>query len=153
MPSSSSSSENIDSQPSQNTDSQNPDLQTLVSEPWDSRRLAESSYDQGVEAMSRGELDAAIAGFRASLAADPGFSDASHGLIHALKSANRLDEAVEVTQALIAADPDDTLAHTSLSILYQHQGKIPEAEAAGLRAKVLGWKQQLREQTPAEDGQ
>jgi tetratricopeptide (TPR) repeat protein len=117
----------------------------------DARGLAESSYDQAVEDMSRGELDAAIAGFRAALAADPSFSDASHGLIHALKSAGRLDEAIAVTQAVIAANPDDTLAHTSLSILYQHQGKIPEAEAAGLRAKVLGWKQQLREQAPAED--
>jgi tetratricopeptide (TPR) repeat protein len=130
--------------------SPSPDSSSLVT---DARRLAESSYDRAVEDMSHGELDAAIAGFRASLAADPGFSDANHGLIHALKSAGRFDEAIAVTQALIAANPDDTLAHTSLSILYQHKGKIPEAEAAGLRAKVLGWKQQLREQTRAEDGQ
>lgn len=101
--------------------------------------------------MSHGELEKAIAGFRASLAADPDFSDATHGLIHALKNAGRLDEAVEVTQALIAANPDDVLAHTSLSILYQQQGKVPEAEAAALKAKLLGWKHQLREQPAPED--
>ena len=48
-------------------------------------------------------------------------------------------------EKLIAANPDDVLAYTSLSILYQHQGKIAEAEAAATRAKLLGWKQQLRE--------
>ena len=66
-------------------------------------------------------------------------------------ASDELDEAVAVTQALIASDPDDTLAHTSLSILYQQQGKVPEAEAAALRAKLLGWKQQLR-QEPAVEG-
>lgn len=118
----------------------------------DSRRLAESSYDRAVEALSCGDGDAAISGFRAALAADPGFTDATHGLIHALKNAGRVDDAIEVTLALIAAEPEDTLAHTSLSILYQHQGRVPEAEAAALRAKLLGWKHQLREQPKHEDG-
>jgi hypothetical protein len=36
------------------------------------------------------------------------------------------------------------LAYTSLSILYQRKGLIEEAEAAALKAKLLGWKQQLR---------
>ncbi|MBB6146551.1 Tfp pilus assembly protein PilF [Silvibacterium bohemicum] len=118
----------------------------------DSRRLAEISYDRAVEELAQGDVAAAISGFRDALTADPDFSDATHGLIHALRLAGRLDEAVEVTQALIAAHPDDTLAHTSLSILYQHQGKVPEAEAAALKAKLLGWKQQLREQAAAEGG-
>jgi hypothetical protein len=38
------------------------------------------------------------------------------------------------------------LAHTSLSILYQHKGMIPEAEAESLKAKLLSWKIQLRQQ-------
>lgn len=131
-------------------------MKVMSSPPYsaaESRRLAESSYDRAVEDLARGELAAAISGFRTSLLADPVYSDAAHGLIHALKGAGRLDEAIEVTQALIARDPDDTLAHTSLSILYQHQGRIPEAEAAALRAKLLGWKQQLREQPAREDAQ
>jgi len=118
----------------------------------EARRQAEKRYDRAVEDLAGGDVDAAISGFRASLASDPGFADAAHGLIHALKAAGRLDEAIEVTRALIEADPDDTLAHTSLSILYQHQGRIPEAEAAALKAKLLGWKHQLREQPPGEDG-
>lgn len=117
-----------------------------------SRALAEELYHDAIERMVEGDSRAAIEGFRASLAADAEFRDAAHGLIHALKHAGELDEAVRVTQDLIARDPDDVLAYTSLSILYQHQGKIAEAEAAGLRAKLLGWKQQLRE-GPGSGGQ
>lgn len=109
------------------------------------RQKAEDHYHAAVESLADGDLEAAIRGFRASLEADPAFADAAHGLIHALKDAGRYDEAVAVTQRLIAADPDDVLAYTSLSILYQHQGKIAEAEAAAMRAKLLGWKKQLRE--------
>ncbi|WP_446744134.1 tetratricopeptide repeat protein [Silvibacterium acidisoli] len=105
---------------------------------------AETLYHQAVDRMADGDIEGAIEGFRHSLASDPAFADASHGLIHALKHAKRYDEAVEVAQSLIAADPDDVLAHTSLSILYQHQGRIPEAEAESTKAKVLGWKLELR---------
>jgi hypothetical protein len=38
------------------------------------------------------------------------------------------------------------LAHTSLSILYQKKGLVPEAEAEANKARILGWKHQLREQ-------
>ena len=106
--------------------------------------LAEDFYDAAIDRMAEGDYGAAIEGFRASLAADSAFRDAAHGLIHAFKGAGQLDEAIRVAQQLIADDSDDPLAYTSLSILYQHQGKIAEAEAAGLRAKLLGWKQQLR---------
>lgn len=111
-----------------------------------SRLFAEELYDAAINRLVEGDLRAAIDGFHASLAADAAFRDATHGLIHALKSAGDLDEAIALTEQLIAADPDDVLAYTSLSILYQRQGKIPEAEAAATRAKLLGWKQQLREQ-------
>jgi Flp pilus assembly protein TadD len=72
--------------------------------------------------------------------------DAMHGLIRALQEQGDLDGAVAVAQSLLQLDPEDPLAHTSLSILYQHKGMIAEAEAEGLRAKLLGWKKQLQQQ-------
>jgi hypothetical protein len=36
------------------------------------------------------------------------------------------------------------LAYTSLSVLYQKKGMIPEAEAEANKARILGWKQQLK---------
>ncbi|MGA8300129.1 MAG: hypothetical protein WB817_11640, partial [Terriglobales bacterium] len=67
-----------------------------------------------------------------------------HGLSRALQNLNRLDEAIAVANQLSALDPDDVLAHTSLSILYQKKGMIPEAEAEANKARILGWKQQLK---------
>ena len=62
----------------------------------------------------------------------------------ALSELQRFDEAIEVALRISAIDPDDVLAHTSLSVLYQKKGMIPEAEAEGAKARVLGWKQQLK---------
>jgi Flp pilus assembly protein TadD len=78
------------------------------------------------------------------VAADPSFTDALHGLSRALQDLNRLDEAIETSKRISAIDPDDVLAHTSLSILYQKKGMVPEAEAEANQARVLGWKQQLK---------
>src|SRR5271154_4316102 len=110
---------------------------------------AEALYFKAVDSLALGDLPAAIAGFRASLAADPAYTDAAHGLMHALKDAGQLDEAISMAQRLIAEHPDDVLAHTSLSILYQRSGRIAEAESAATRAKLLGWKLELRQQTEA----
>jgi hypothetical protein len=38
------------------------------------------------------------------------------------------------------------LAHTTLSILYQKKGMVAEAEAEANKARIMGWKQQLRAQ-------
>jgi Flp pilus assembly protein TadD len=58
---------------------------------------------------------------------------------------NRLDDAIAIANRIAEIDPNDVLAHTSLSILYQKKGMIPEAEAEGNKARILGWKQQLKD--------
>jgi Flp pilus assembly protein TadD len=75
---------------------------------------------------------------------DPAFTEAMHGLAHALQDLQRYDEAIAVAQRITELDPDDVLARTSLSVLYQKKGMIPEAEAEGAKARVLGWKQELK---------
>ena len=74
--------------------------------------------------------------------------DAMHGLIRALQEQGEFDAAIAVAQRLLQLDPDEVLAHTSLSILYQHKGMIAEAEAEALQAKLLGWKKHLRQPKP-----
>ncbi len=74
--------------------------------------------------------------------------DAMHGLIRALQEQGELDAAITVAQRLIELDPEEVLAHTSLSILYQHKGMIAEAEAEALKAKLLSWKQYLKPAKP-----
>ena len=79
-----------------------------------------------------------------ALALDPNYQDALHGLGMALFNRGRVDEAIVVAKKLIELDKDDILAHTSLSMFYQSQGRIEEAEKEGNAARILGWKQELR---------
>ena len=113
-----------------------------TSEP--NRRLAEDHYYAALDRVAEGHDELAVEEYRLSLIADPAFTDALHGLSRALQNLNRLDEAIEVSQRICRLDPDDVLAHTSLSIIYQRKGMVPEAEAEGNKARVLGWKQQLK---------
>src|SRR5271168_900801 len=108
------------------------------------RHEAEDRYYHALDLMADGQLEKAVAAYQESLAADPTFTDAMHGLTRALQDLQRYDEAIAVAQRLAEIDPDDVLAHTSLSVLYQKKGMIPEAEAEGATARVLGWKQQLK---------
>ncbi len=112
--------------------------------PPTARAQAESHYYAALDHVAEGHDEQAIEEYRQSLSADPTFTDALHGLSRALQNLNRLDEAIAVSKQIAAFDPDDVLAHTSLSILYQKKGMVPEAEAEANKARVLGWKQQLK---------
>jgi len=107
-------------------------------------RQAEDHYYAALDLVAEGHHEQAVAEYQKSLAADPTFTDALHGLSRALQDLNRLDDAIEASNRISELDPDDVLAHTSLSILYQKKGMVPEAEAEGNKARVLGWKQQLK---------
>jgi tetratricopeptide (TPR) repeat protein len=110
----------------------------------DAHQQAEDHYYAALDLMAEGQLEKAVAAYRESLSADPSFTEAMHGLARALQDLARYDEAIVVAQRIAEIDPDDVLAHTSLSVLYQKKGMIPEAEAEGAKARVLGWKQQLK---------
>jgi tetratricopeptide (TPR) repeat protein len=108
------------------------------------RQQAEDRYYAALDLMADGKLEEAVVAYKESLAVDPTFTEAMHGLARALQDLKRYDEAIVVAQQITELDPDDVLAHTSLSVLYQKKGMIPEAEAEGAKARVLGWKQQLK---------
>ncbi len=108
------------------------------------RQKAEDHYYVALDLMADGKLEQAVAEYRLSLSADPTFTEAMHGLARVLQDLERYDEAIPVAQRIAEIDPDDVLAHTSLSVLYQKKGMVPEAEAEGAKARVLGWKQQLK---------
>ncbi len=69
-----------------------------------------------------------------------------HGLARVYLELNRLDDAIAVAKRISEVDPEDVLAHTSLSVIYQKKGMVAEAEAEASKARILGWKEQLRQQ-------
>ena len=105
---------------------------------------AEDHYYAALDLVSEGEQERALDEYKKSLEADPVFTEAMHGMARTLQDLNRLDEAIAVANRIAELDPEDVLAHTSLSVLYQKKGMIPEAEAEANKARILGWKQQLK---------
>lgn len=112
----------------------------------DIRIQAEDHYYAALDHFGEGRMQEAIDEYREALALDPGFADAMHGLARVLQDLERYDEAIEVAKRIAELQPDDILAHTSLSILYQRKGMVPEAEAEANKARILGWKKQLQDQ-------
>jgi len=106
----------------------------------------EELYDEAVDLFGDGKLEEAVARYQEALALDPAYVDAWHGLAMVYNELGRHQQAIEAGKKLCELTPDDVLAHTSLSRFYQAAGMVPEAEAEGAKARVLDWKQQLKEQ-------
>lgn len=100
--------------------------------------------DAGLARMADGNAAQAVGLLERVVFARPDDSEAVHGLIRALVDSGRVDDALITTQQLIEREPDDVLAVTRLSMIYQQKGLIAEAEAAAAQAKILGWKMELR---------
>src|SRR5581483_9095466 len=110
----------------------------------DARQLAEDHYYAALDLFAEGKHEEALSEYQKSVESDPTFTEAMHGMSRTLQDLGRLDEAIAVAKKISEIDPDDVLAHTSLSVLYQKKGMIPEAEDEGNKARILGWKQQLK---------
>ncbi len=89
---------------------------------------ARAVYKEGFAHFVAGRHAEAIERYRAAIELDPKLPIAWNGLAMALEKTGDLDAAIEAAKELIALDPDDALAHTALSRLYQQKGMIPEAE-------------------------
>jgi tetratricopeptide (TPR) repeat protein len=106
---------------------------------------AQELYDRAVDRVAEGDLDGAIELYRAALAADPLFADAWEGLSMALADKERWDEAIAAAHKVVELTPQEQLAYTNLSRIYQRAGRIAEAESWAAKARVLDWKRQLQE--------
>jgi Flp pilus assembly protein TadD len=89
---------------------------------------ARTHYKAGIEHFAHGRFAEAVEAHRKALAINEGFAMAWNGLAMALARLGDLDAAIEAARRYAELDPDEPLAHTSLSMLYQQKGMIPEAE-------------------------
>ena len=106
----------------------------------------EDHYYEGVDLFGEGRLDEAILAYQKALELDPTYTDALHGLAQAYYAKEDFDNCIAVSRRILELDPEDILAYTSLSRAYQRKGMVPEAEEAGNKARILGWKKELQEQ-------
>jgi tetratricopeptide (TPR) repeat protein len=102
-------------------------------------------YDRAVDLVAEGKVAEAVEAYREAIALDAEFADGWQGLALALNDLGRHQEAIDAAKRLCELTPDDVLAHTTLSRIYQAADMIPEAEAAGAQARILDWKRQLKE--------
>jgi len=105
----------------------------------------EDHYNEGMELFAQDKLEEAVAAYLRALEEDPNQADAIHALAMTYAHQETFDQAIEVGKRLIEVAPDDELAYTSLSIFYQKQGLIAEAEQIAAKARTLSWKRELRE--------
>jgi len=85
-------------------------------------------YKSGMMKFAQQDFKGALAEFDQALLLDPAYADVYQSMAHCHEKLGDLDAALSCAQTAVEHNPDDFLAHTSLSIFYQRKGMIPEAE-------------------------
>ncbi|HEY0944728.1 MAG TPA: tetratricopeptide repeat protein [Opitutaceae bacterium] len=106
------------------------DLQTLIED---------ATFD-----YTMGETDAALAKLGHATAAAPESFEAWHALAEVQFSLRRFDEALVAAEQAHALRPDDLFINTTLSRIWMEKGDKAAAEKFGAQAKILSWKDQLK---------
>jgi len=110
---------------------------------------AHDHYMKGLALFGRDEHLEAIDEYRKGLALEPENTEILLAMATAQMNAGRLDDAIATGKRLVELDATDPFAHTSLSMMYQRKGMIDEAEKEQARARMLSWKQELKENPSA----
>ena len=103
----------------------------------------EELFYEGADLQGEGRHEEALACFERCLAIDPSYEDALVGKAMVHSARGELDLAIAAGLRFAELHPDNVLAYTNLSMFYQRAGRIPEAEEAAAKARMLDWKRQL----------
>jgi len=102
---------------------------------------ARTLYKAGIDHFAHGRTREAVEAHRQAIELDGKLAMAWNGLAMALAKQGDLDGAISAAHRYVELDPEEPLAHTSLSMLYQQAGRIPEAEAE----KALSMRLQMKQ--------
>ena len=103
------------------------------------RQAAEDHYYRALDLFSENQYEQAAVEYRQAISLDPTFTDAMHGLVRVYQELERFDDAIPVAKMISENDPEDILAHTSLSMYYMKAGDKATAEKEKGLATVLSW--------------
>jgi Tfp pilus assembly protein PilF len=107
--------------------------------------VEEATFD-----FTMGENRAALEKLERALAADPRCFEAWHAKCEVHFSERAFDDARDAAEKALALRPDDIHIHTSLSRIYMEKGDKATAEKHGAQARMLGWKNELENESPGE---
>ena len=96
-------------------------------------------FDDATGDIAIGDLDAAIEKYRRCVEIEPDFFDGWHALGMALMKGGHPTKAIQAGLRAVELRPNDQLAWSSLSLFYVRNHQIAEAEAAGVKARIISW--------------
>ncbi len=109
--------------------------------------IEEATFD-----YTMGDHDTALAKLARATAAAPAAFEAWHALAEINFSQRRFDAALAAADQAHALRPDDLFINTTLSRIWMEKGDKATAEKYGAQAKILSWKDQLKNPETTKDG-
>ncbi|NDV63006.1 hypothetical protein G0Q06_11130 [Puniceicoccales bacterium CK1056] len=106
---------------------------------------AQALVDDATFDFTMGEHDAALEKLEKAVKLDPACFSAWHAMAEIYFDRDNLEKALEAGTIAVGLKEDDVHIHTTLSRIWMESGNKEEAEKHGARARVLGWKEQLKE--------
>lgn len=97
----------------------------------------EELYNQAEKLKDEGKLEEAVQKLEEALQVDESFALAHSALAVILGKLNRHDEAVQHGERVCELEPNDPFSYTALSVTCQRAGRIPEAEVALAKARMM----------------
>jgi Putative Zn-dependent protease, contains TPR repeats len=99
-----------------------------------------------------GDHDAALAKLDRATREAPESFEAWHALAEIHFSLRRFDDALKAAEKAHAIRPDDLFINTTLSRVWMEKGDKAAAEKFGAQAKMLSWKDQLKNPADYQGG-
>lgn len=97
----------------------------------------EQLYDEADKLKEAGQLEEAAAKLNELLTQDAGYALAHSALAVIYTRLKRYGEAIDHALRVCQLEPNDPFSFTALSVTFQRAGKIPEAEEAMARARMI----------------
>lgn len=108
--------------------------------------------DDATFEYTMGDVDQAIAKLNAAAESAPGAFAVWHALAEIHFSRRALDDALHAAEQAHALKSDDLFINTTLSRIWMERGDKATAEKYGAQAKILSWKDQLKNPQEQADG-
>ncbi|HSG70309.1 MAG TPA: tetratricopeptide repeat protein [Planctomycetaceae bacterium] len=98
---------------------------------------ANEIYDQALELKNQGDLPGAIAKWKAGLEVEPAHTLTHQALAVHLQKMGETEDAIAHAVKVTELEPNDPFSFTQLSVILQRCGRIPEAEDAMARSRMM----------------